>query len=67
MREMCRFFLTFWPKEFFMMYLLFASKPINASVRLIFCLTNKLSRVDKYSRPCGHSGAPDGTVIQSSI
>lgn len=50
-----------------MMYLLFASKPVNASVRLTFCLINTLSRVDKYSSPCGHSGAPDGTVIQSSI
>lgn len=63
----CATSLTFWPRQFLMMYLLFASKPIIASVRLVFCLTNNWSSVHRYSRPRGQSGTPTGTVIQSSV
>lgn len=56
--------LTFWPKLFFMVNLLFVSNPVNASRSSTFCLTNSWSIVVRYSSP---GGQPTGIRVAAGI
>lgn len=58
--------LTFCPKLFLIVNLLFVSNPTNASSSSTFCFTNSWSIVVRYSNPGGQFGIPSGIFIHPS-